>query len=154
MVSFDPFTAAIELGKTAIEKIWPDPTKQAEEMRKLEELKQSGDLAALNAHVQLMVAQIEVNKVAAEHPSLFVAGARPFIIWVGGFSLAYAGIIHPLLLWAWKAAQAFYPSIIGIDPPPYVESGTLGAIVSGLLGVGSMRSYDKSKGTQTNGVKK
>ena len=153
-MGFDPFTAAIELGKTAIEKLWPDPTKRAEGLRKLEELRQSGDLAELNAHVQLMVAQISVNNTEAAHPSLFVAGARPFIIWVGGFSLAYAGIVYPLLLWGWKLLQAYFPSMLSIEPPPYVESGTLGAIVSGLLGVGSMRSYDKSKGTQTSGIAK
>ena len=61
-MSFDPLSAAFDLGKTAIEKIWPDPRKRAAELRKLEELRQNGDLAHLNAHVQLMVGQLEVNR--------------------------------------------------------------------------------------------
>ena len=73
-MSFDPLTAAFDLGKMAIKRIWRDPTEQAEEMRKLEELHQQGDLAALNAHVQLMLGQLEVNKAEAQHKSLFEIG--------------------------------------------------------------------------------
>ena len=86
-MAIDPITSIFELGKTAIEKIWPDANKRAEEMRKLEEMRQSGDLARLELHVQLMLAQLEVNKAEAEHPKVFVAGWRPFIGWTGGFSL-------------------------------------------------------------------
>ena len=35
-MSIDPFTAAISLGEAAINRIWPDKNKRAEEMRKLE----------------------------------------------------------------------------------------------------------------------
>jgi hypothetical protein len=146
-MSFDPLSAAFDLGKVAIEKIFPDPTKRAMEMRLLEELRQKGGLAELNAHVQLMLAQIKVNEVSAAHPSLFVAGSRPFIIWVGGLSLAWAGLIHPLLMWVWAFAE-----MTG-TPPPMIESAALGTILSGLLGVAGMRSFDKSKGTDTRGTK-
>ena len=149
-MSLDPLTAAFDLGKIAIEKLWPDPAKRAYEMRKLEELKQKGDLASLNASVKLMLAQIDVNKQEAKSKSLFVAGGRPFIIWVGGFSLAYAGLIYPLLLWVWRSLQALGYIPVDAEPPPYVESATLGAIVTGLLGLGGMRSYDKKNGVQTD----
>lgn len=41
-MSFDPLSALFDLGKSAINKIWPDPIKRAEELRKLEKMKQSG----------------------------------------------------------------------------------------------------------------
>ncbi len=146
-MAFDPLSAAFELGNTVINKIWPDPVKQAEEQRKLAELYQKGDLAELDAHVKLMLGQLEINKAEAQHKSIFVAGARPFIIWAGGFSMVWSGIIHPLLTWVWAFA--------GIDgnPPPLIESSALGTIVTGLLGVGGMRSFDKSKGVQTDKIK-
>lgn len=144
----DPLSAALELGTSVINKIWPDPVKQAEEQRKLQEIYQKGDLAQLNAEVQLMVAQIKVNEESAKHKSIFVAGARPFIIWVGGFSLAWSGIIHPLLTWVWVFTE------MAGQPPPLIESGVLGSIVTGLLGVGGMRSFDKKQGTQTDNLKK
>ena len=39
-MSIDPLTSILNLGKSVIERIWPDANKRAEEMRKLEELKQ------------------------------------------------------------------------------------------------------------------
>lgn len=144
----DPLSAALELGTSVINKIWPDPVKQAEEQRKLQELFQQGNLAKLNAQVQLLTGQMNINMEEAKHPSVFVAGARPFVIWIGGFTLAWVGICHPMLLWAW----AFF----GVDgtPPPMIESDNLFNIVAALLGVGGMRSFDKTKGTATTRVNK
>ena len=139
-MSFDPLSAAIELGISAIERIWPDPIDQAREVNKLKEMSQKVELAQLNAHVQLMIAQIKVNEVSAKNPSLFVSGARPFIIWVGGFSMAWSGLVHPLLVWVWAFAD------MAGDAPPMIESAVLGSVVTGLLGVAGMRSYDKTKG--------
>ena len=145
-MSFDPVSAIFDLGKSAIERIWPDPIRRAEEFRKLEELRAEGDAQALNAHVQLMLAQIKVNEESAKSKSVFVAGARPAVIWVGCFALAWSGVFHPLLTWVWA-----FSGIAG-DPPPLLESATLGTIVTGLLGVATMRSYDKKQGTQTDKI--
>jgi hypothetical protein len=151
-MSFDPFTAAFELGKVAIEKIWPDPTKRSEEMRKLTELQQQGDLAELNAYVVLLQGQLEVNKVEAAHASLFVAGWRPFIGWVGGFSLLYAGVIYPLLSWVWGALVVMGYVPPDVVPPPYIDSALLGTIVTGMLGIGTMRTYEKKNGTARDAI--
>ena len=147
-MSFDPMSAIFDLGKSAIERIWPDPIKRAEEMRKFEEMKQRGSMQELDAHVRITLAQIEVNIVSAKHKSVFVSGARPAAIWAGVFSMSWAGIFHPLLTWVWAFA-----SMEG-NPPPLIESTALSAIVTGLLGVGGMRSFDKSKGNETNSIKK
>ena len=152
-MSLNALDSLLQIGKSAIERIWPDPMKRAEEMRKLEELYQKGDLAELNAYVQITLAQIEVNNTSAKSKSTFVAGARPFIIWVGGFSLAFAALVHPLLNWVWAFVQAFGGIDADLVPPAYTEPATLSAVVTGLLGVAGMRSYDKSKGTQTDRIK-
>lgn len=152
-MAFDPLSAAFELGRTAIEKIWPDPVKQAQEIRKLEELRQSGDLARMELEVKLLVAQLGINKTEAAHKSVFVAGWRPFVGWVGGASLAYAALLHPMLLWMWAIAQSLGWIPAELTAPPYVESAVLGSIVTGMLGVGAMRSHDKAKGTQTDSIK-
>ena len=57
----DPLTAILNVGQAVIERIWPDPNKRAEEMRKLEEIRQNGDIAELEAHVSLMIKQAEIN---------------------------------------------------------------------------------------------
>lgn len=149
-MSFDPVSAAFDLGSNLLEKIWPDPTKRAKELRKLEELKQNGNLAELNAHVQLMVGQLEINKIEAASKSMFVAGWRPFIGWVGGMALFYQFIMYPLLMWVWAVAIAkgYIPE--GLDIPPVLETGALFSIVTALLGIGAMRSVDKKNNTKTD----
>lgn len=152
-MSFDPISAAFELGKSAIDKIWPDPIKRAEELRKLQELKQNGDLAQLNAHVQLMVGQLEVNKAEAQHGSVFVAGWRPFIGWVGGMALAYQFVMYPILLWLWAIAEVKGWIPVGLIPPPVINTGALFSIITGMLGIGTMRSIDKHNKVNTQRVK-
>lgn len=139
-------SAALSIGESLITRLFPDPKAQAEQRLALTKLAQDGDLAKLNAHVQLMVGQLEINKAEAQHKSLFVAGWRPFIGWAGGFSLAYAGILEPLL--------RFISSLAGYTGDyPEIDTTITTQVVMGMLGIGAMRSFDKSKGTQTDSIK-
>ena len=148
-MALDPITAALDLAKMVIPRIWKDPAKQAEQIHKLEELARKGDSEELQATVKLLLAQVDVNKLEAQSGDRFVAGWRPFIGWVGGFSLAYAGMFHPLLTWLFHVAQALNYIPVEVSSPPYIETGILGTIVTGMLGIGGMRSFDKFKGTDT-----
>ena len=143
MTSFDPLSALFDLGKTAIEKIWPDPSKRAEELFRLEQLKQSGDLALMKAQVDLLLGQIEVNKIEAASSSIFVAGWRPFAGWVGGVAFAYASIVEPM---------ARFISTVGFDYSgafPEINTELTIQVLLGMLGLGLMRSFDKKQGTDT-----
>lgn len=156
-MSFDPFTAAFDLGKIAIEKIWPDPTRRAEELRKLEELKQNGDIAELNAHVQLMLKQAEINLADAKSGSFFQSGWRPAIGWVGALSLALMYIPKALVMtfiWTWQCYAALTAEAVDVASvvlPSFPDLGVsdiIGLLMS-MLGVAAMRSYDKKQGTNT-----
>ncbi len=130
-MALDPISAALELGTSVINKIWPDPVKQAEEQRKLQELAQKGSLEELNAEVRLLVSQIDLNKVEAAHKSIFVAGWRPFVGWVCGFGLLYNVILAPFLdIWL---------------TVPEVKTDLLYPVLLGMLGLGGMRSFEKVK---------
>lgn len=94
----------------------------------------------------LIMAQIDTNKEEARHKSVFVAGWRPFIGWVGGFALAYQFILYPLLVWGWALFEG--PG----DPPPPFTSDVLYTLIAGMLGIGGMRSFDKLKKTDTTRV--
>ena len=150
----DPLTIAsiVELGKGLISRLWPDPAKQAEELRKLQELEQKGDLARLSAHVQLMLGQIEVNKAEAEHKSIFIAGWRPFIGWVGGTALAWQFVLYPMALWIWGIAEVKGVIPAGVTPPPVLDSDMLFVLITGMLGIGGMRSFDKTRNTDTKKI--
>ena len=90
--------------------------------------------------------QIKVNEEEASHPSIFVSGARPAAIWAGVVSMVWSGLFHPILTWVWA-----FKDLAG-DPPALIDSTALAAIVSGLLGIGGMRSYDKNKGVSKDNL--
>ena len=145
-MSFDPLTAALDVGKSLIEKIWPDPVKQSQEIRKLEELHQKGDLAVLNAEVQLLLGQINVNATEASHKSIFVAGWRPFVGWVCGFGLLYASVIEPLMRFI--ATVNDYTGTF-----PVLDTTITMQVLLGMLGLGLMRTKEKEKGTHKDSLK-
>lgn len=95
------------------------------------------------------LAQIDVNKVEAAHPSRFVAGGRPAIIWIGAASLGWTFIAHPMLMWLWALGQATGHLPKEFPPPPTLDNSDLWVIVSGVLGIGGLRSFDKKNGTET-----
>ncbi|MDY6903671.1 MAG: 3TM-type holin [Thermodesulfobacteriota bacterium] len=103
--------------------------------------------------VKIAMGQMAVNQVEAQHKSVFVAGWRPFIGWVGGSALAWKFIGHPLACWMIIVAQGF-GYLGGIESPPSVNASELYPIVLGMLGIGGMRSYDKLKGTATQAIRK
>lgn len=85
------------------------------------------------------IVQAEINKIEAQHRSLFVAGWRPFIGWVCGFALLWHFIGFDFMSWV--------ASINSWQKPPEL-SGTeeLITIVISLLGLGIYRTVEKLGG--------
>jgi len=96
--------------------------------------------AELDAATKIALAQIGVNKTAAKSKSLFVAGARPAIIWVGAFGIGYhfiaAPIFNGIVAVLGGPAEAF----------PDIDIAPLAALVVTLLGGSALRSYEKKHG--------
>ena len=83
--------------------------------------------------------QLDVNVKEAGHRSIFVSGWRPFIGWCGGFALAFEFILSPGIEW--------YSKFAGLNLiAPEIQTGPLLAIVTSMLGVAGLRSFEKSKG--------
>ena len=85
--------------------------------------------------------QIDINKIEAAHNSLFVAGWRPFIGWVCGVAVAYAFIGQPLI--EWGVALSGYDIIT-----PEIDSNTLYQLVLAMLGMATLRTYEKKNQVQ------
>lgn len=92
------------------------------------------------------LAQIEVNKVEAASSSVFVAGWRPAIGWIGAAALAYQFLAYPLFLWVWTYLQGTGWIPKELQPPPVLKADELWVILSGILGIAGMRSFEKTKG--------
>lgn len=100
------------------------------------ELARIADAAEQRAHEEIL-AQLEINKTEAAHGSIFVAGWRPFVGWVCGTALAAQTIVLPLLGAIFKVSFEFDTELLILT-------------MSGMLGIGAMRSYEKVRGVSTN----
>ena len=92
------------------------------------------------------LAQMEVNKSEAQNHNLFVAGWRPAVGWVGAAAMAYQFLAYPLLVWSWTWMQAEQIVPQEVKPPPMLDTEALWVILSGMLGIAGMRSFEKTRG--------
>lgn len=121
----------LDLGKSILERFVPDPEKKREAEMELLRMAAEGEL-------KQVIAQLEINAREAQHPSIFVAGWRPAFGWCGAVGFVYATILQPLLSW--------WASIRGWPAPPTLNMDLMWVVVTGMLGIGGLRSIEKMKG--------
>ena len=87
-----------------------------------------------------VLAQLAINKAEAASGSLFKGGWRPAVGWICAIAFAYHFVLQPIII--------FVLTVVGIDIPtlPKFEMNTLLTVLGGLLGIGGLRSYEKTKG--------
>lgn len=73
MASFDPITAALDIGGKLIDRLWPDPEKRDQAKLALMEMAQKGELAELTSR-----AEIVKTEAASEH--WLAANWRPILM--------------------------------------------------------------------------
>lgn len=115
----------------ALEKLIPNT---AERERVAGEIAQQSAVGAQEA----LIGQLEINKIEAANPSLFVSGYRPAVGWVCVAALAYQYLGWALL--SWVAALASVPA------PPQLDTTDLMFLLGSLLGVAVPRTIEKLKG--------
>jgi hypothetical protein len=133
----DPVSSALNLGNTIISRIFPDPAQADQAKLELLKLQQSGELAS-------MTAQTDINKEEAKSTNWFVAGARPFILWICGFAMLYCTLIEPILRFVATVLYGYTGAF------PVIDSNFTMQVMFGILGLGAMRSYEKKNNVESN----
>jgi hypothetical protein len=105
--------------------------------------REAAEAQIVTAMTGLVQGQLEINKVEAQHGSIFVAGWRPAVGWICGIALGWNFIVHPMLLWI-----AFVVPDIPVDlsTAPQLDTGELMTVLLGMLGLGGLRTYEKRVG--------
>jgi hypothetical protein len=124
----------LKIGSTILDRVIPDPQARAAAQLEMFKAQQAGEFKELDNDLQLALAQNETNKIEASSDMFFKSGWRPFVGWVCGTGLAYQFLIRPLLV-----------GITGHEYPE-LDMGTLITLLGGLLGLGSLRTFEKAKG--------
>lgn len=122
-----------------LDKLIPDPAAADEAKLKVLDMAQKGELAALDADMRLALGQIEINKAEAS-TDLFRGGWRPACGWVCAAGLAYTFLLRPILPWV---AGLFGSNVA---PMPDIDTDTLMVLLTGMLGLGGLRTVERIKG--------
>lgn len=115
-----------------LDKFIPDADQKAKLAHEI------STMAEKQAH-DIALAQIAVNQEEAKG-NLFQSSWRPFVGWTCGIAFAYHFVIQPMLL--------FGVILFGLEAPvlPAFDMASLMTVLGGLLGLGSLRTFEKSKG--------
>ena len=114
---------------TIIDKIVPDAAER-------DRLKAELNRQAIQGKLDVQLAQINVNAESAKHESLWVAGARPFVVWVCGFGFLVQYAIGPLLRPVWDIGT--------------LDMSVMIPVLGGILGLGTLRTVEKRSGANLN----
>ncbi len=106
MIGIDAIANMITAG---VNKIWPDANIKAEQAMEL--------AAQINAEVQ---GQIDIDKVEAASTNWFIAGARPFLMWVLDIGFIYI----------------IFARVVGLPPLDQETASSITTVLGSLLGVG------------------
>jgi hypothetical protein len=131
--------ALIPVLGTIFDKILPDPQAAADAKLKAMELAQRGELAVLDADVRLALGQMAINQEEAK-TDLFRGGWRPATGWACVAGLVYQFLVQPLLPWIVAVCGGSVP------PLPAIDNDTLMVLLTGMLGLGGLRTFERVKG--------
>lgn len=148
-----PFlTALLPILSSLIGRVIPDAGQAATANTELAKalLEHQGELD--RAVAEAAKAQNEVNLAEAQSGSLFVSGWRPFVGWTCGAGCAYGFILQPFLAWLTGLVSAFVGA--AIPAPPVLDMATLMGLLGGLLGLGTLRTVEKTASVDRKSIVK
>lgn len=117
----------------------PNPAQKEKARQEFEQALMQQELELTKLMAKSDSDQVEVNKVEAASSSLFVSGWRPFLGWVCGVAFAYHYVLQPVVV--------FFLATFGKSVElPKIEFMEMSNVVMGMLGLGALRSWEKTKG--------
>lgn len=129
MIVIDPILGLIT---SIIGRVWPDKTEQ-----------QKAELAAVMAAdknlTDLLTGQMEVNAAEAAAPGRTWPTWRECIGYICALAFGWQFVVLPILLFI--GAASGHPV-----PVPVFDVSSMTTILMGMLGLGTMRTYEKLKG--------
>ena len=103
-----------------------------------DEERAQGELLKQRLAMKPALMQAEINKVQAGHRSTFVAGARPFLMWVCGLGFLFAFVINPILQWIAPELGS-----------PELPLDAMLELTLAMLGLAGLRTVEKLNGKTT-----
>ena len=135
--------------RTAITGETPlDANQRLELQLKLAAMEQASLQAAMNYDTVQMTGQNEINKIEAASDSTFRGGWRPAVGWICCAGLVYVFLIRPLLPWLVQVGGIIVGQRPDLPPLPDIPMEDMLVLLTGMLGLGSMRTAERIRGAK------
>lgn len=135
----NPVSAVANVVGSVIDRIWPDPTVNAQMKADLAKAQMNGDLQKYLDDNALIKAQIGVNQAEASSGNAYAADARPTVMYAMTALLVWTIGVAPFVAWF---LHVFKPDAPGL---PVLDISTVSTVMFGLLGLGGMHTYENVK---------
>ena len=99
-------------------------------------------IQTLMAQPHMMQAQANIE--AAKNTNWFVAGGRPSLLWICAIALLYNWILKDFIVIGIVTLNKNASEIVPLLPT--IDGNEVTGLVLALLGLGAMRTYEKTKG--------
>jgi len=99
-------------------------------------------IQTLMAQPHMMQAQANIE--SAKNTNWFVAGGRPALLWICAIALLYNWIIKDFIVIGIVTLSDRATEIVPLLPT--IDGNEVTGLVLALLGLGAMRTYEKTKG--------
>jgi hypothetical protein len=116
------------------------------ERQEIQDRMQDIEKITLQADQAIITGQLEINKAEAMSASFFKGGWRPAVGWVCVIGLFYQFIVRTILPWCIEVGAQTFHAAVAIPQLPALDMGTLMMLLSGMLGLGGFRTFEKIKG--------
>jgi|TARA_R110000824_G_scaffold119782_1_gene274020 hypothetical protein len=124
--------ALLPLIGNVLDRVIPDKNANQKAKREIEK-------SLVDNANQLLLAQAETNKIEAAHRSVWVAGWRPCLGWVSALGFAWVFLLAPISQWI----LALLGNTVVL---PVLQTDILLELTFALLGIASLRTFEKLKG--------
>lgn len=133
-----------EVAKVIVDRLVPDPTKQAAAQAEIEAALTARESNLLNALAAQNAQQNAINLAEAQGNDRFSSRWRPALGWVGVISVGWQFVVAPTLTWLVSIVGALMD--VAIPVPPTVDTSQLWVLLTGLLGLSASRTYERTTG--------
>ncbi len=127
-----------------LNKLIPDATARQQAQDEITKALIGQQAAVEQAIAEAARVQAQVNLKEAESPSVFVAGWRPAVGWTCCLGCFYGFIAQPMFTWI--SAMFSGPIAPALDMP------TLLGLLTGMLGMGGMRTLETVQGVASQSL--
>jgi hypothetical protein len=121
-----------------ISQVLPDTKAKDKALAELDLRRLEIEAKMQDAITQENLGQIEINKIEAGG-HWFASSWRPLLGYICVFGVAWGYVLQPMLTW--------FCAMFGVDVTmPQIPTDGLMQLVLGMLGLGSLRTFEKIKG--------